>query len=294
MKANAEPDWSDLRLFLSVARTGGFVRAARMSGVSLATMGRRMQALEQDLGVTLFERLPDGRRLTAAGEALAGPAARIGAIIDEGLQAMRDADSGATIPLRIWGDEWEASFIATRLPDLRARLGPDARIELLMSHRPPSLARREADVLLLSSSPAAEGLVQRRLGQMTFAAYGVPAQVTLGLTSAAWIGFNAEHDYFPAERWLAEWRGPGTADIRVSSALSIHQAVAAGAGLGVLPCFVGDADPGLIRATAPIDSLTRDIRCARRGDDEPHTVRLTAALAEVVRAAAEVLDGKRG
>ena len=294
MKANPEPDWSDLRLFLSVARTGGFVRAARMSGVSLATMGRRMQALEQDLGVALFERLPDGRRLTAAGEALAGPTARIGAIIDEGLQAIRDAGAGATIPLRLWGDEWEASFVAARLPELRERLGPDVRIELLMSHRPPSLTRREADVLLLSSTPAADGLVQRRLGQMTFAAYGAPAQVALGLTSAPWIGFNAEHDYFPAERWLAEWRGSGTADIRVSSALSIHQAVAAGAGLGVLPCFIGDADPRLARATAPIDSLTRDIRCARRGEDEPHTARLTAALVEVVRTAAGALEGARG
>src|SRR6202161_2810922 len=61
-------DWDDVRFFLAVAR-GGSVRAAAVRlGVNHATVLRRIAQLEERLGVHMFEKLPSGYRLTAAGE----------------------------------------------------------------------------------------------------------------------------------------------------------------------------------------------------------------------------------
>jgi hypothetical protein len=63
-------DWSDLRFFLELARTGTLAAAARKLGVDNTTVGRRLSALERDLGAKLFERTPDGVVITVAGEAI--------------------------------------------------------------------------------------------------------------------------------------------------------------------------------------------------------------------------------
>ena len=63
-------DWSDLRFFLEVARTGTLAAAGHKLGVDNTTVGRRLSALERDLGSKLFARTPDGLVLTAAGEAI--------------------------------------------------------------------------------------------------------------------------------------------------------------------------------------------------------------------------------
>src|SRR2546428_10035602 len=63
-------DWRDLRFFLELARTGTLAAAGRKLGVDNTTVGRRLSALERDLGSKLFSRTPDGLALTAAGEAI--------------------------------------------------------------------------------------------------------------------------------------------------------------------------------------------------------------------------------
>jgi hypothetical protein len=60
----AEMEWSDLRIFLAVAREGTLGAAARKLGQSQPTMGRRLRALERSIGQTLFQRTGDGFVLT--------------------------------------------------------------------------------------------------------------------------------------------------------------------------------------------------------------------------------------
>src|SRR4051794_10617547 len=62
--------WDDLRLFLDVARLGGLTPATRTTGLSAATLGRRVTALEQEIGEPLFVRAQTGYTLTRAGEQL--------------------------------------------------------------------------------------------------------------------------------------------------------------------------------------------------------------------------------
>lgn len=61
-------DWDDVRYFLAVARGGSVRAAAERLGVNHSTVLRRIAQLEERLGVHMFEKLPSGYRLTAAGE----------------------------------------------------------------------------------------------------------------------------------------------------------------------------------------------------------------------------------
>lgn len=72
-------DWDDLRAFLAVAETGSTLAAGKRLRVSQTTAARRVAALEQALGLTLFERRPAGYALTPAGEALVEPARAVAA-----------------------------------------------------------------------------------------------------------------------------------------------------------------------------------------------------------------------
>ncbi|HYG66847.1 MAG TPA: LysR family transcriptional regulator, partial [Anaeromyxobacteraceae bacterium] len=70
-------DWSNLRFFLELSRTGSLSRAAKALSVDRNTVARRVAALEEELGLALFERGPQGWTRTAAGEELAGLASRV-------------------------------------------------------------------------------------------------------------------------------------------------------------------------------------------------------------------------
>src|SRR6202030_4356855 len=61
-------DWDDVRYFLAVARGASVRAAAEHLGVNHSTVLRRIAQLEERLGAHMFEKLPSGYRLTAAGE----------------------------------------------------------------------------------------------------------------------------------------------------------------------------------------------------------------------------------
>src|SRR3546814_14943669 len=71
-------DWNDLRYFIAVAETGSTLAAGRTLRVSQTTVARRVAALAEALGLTLFERRQAGYAPTPAGEALLGPAHQVG------------------------------------------------------------------------------------------------------------------------------------------------------------------------------------------------------------------------
>jgi DNA-binding transcriptional LysR family regulator len=70
-------EWSDLRIFLAIAREGTLSAAARRLGHTQPTIGRRLRALETALGHTLFQRSVDGFVLTDEGAAVLGHAERM-------------------------------------------------------------------------------------------------------------------------------------------------------------------------------------------------------------------------
>src|SRR5436309_9774877 len=70
-------DWNDLRHFLAVARHGSTIRAAKVLGINQSTVQRRLAAFERELGRPLFQRSPEGYRLTRLGQELRPIAERV-------------------------------------------------------------------------------------------------------------------------------------------------------------------------------------------------------------------------
>lgn len=111
-------DWSDLRIFLAVARTGGLAAAAKASGQSSATLGRHIVDLERALGEELFRRLPSGYALTEAGKKRL---AQIEAVEDRILDMVRNAsDRDAGLPIRISAGTWMTWFLTRHIDALGA------------------------------------------------------------------------------------------------------------------------------------------------------------------------------
>lgn len=290
--ANLKPppsfQWDDLRILLHVLRYGSYAKAAKHAELSLATVGRRIKVLEQALGRALVVRHRDGHRLTAAGQALL-PAAHRMQLAAEELE--RAAAGNARTTLRVVGWEWDTMFLSRNLPRLGAWLG-DVELEVGWSHW-PDIDGREYDLVLSDRVPENLDVLVRKLGHMPFAAYGTRGYVEAhpsSLTEArwhdcAWVGFNAKHRYFPSARWLTARRGTDPT-YRCSNGFVLVDVLRGGAGLALLPCWLGDVDAGLVRVTPPIADLEHQTWCVVHADRrrDRAVASATAALARLYRA----------
>jgi DNA-binding transcriptional LysR family regulator len=109
-------------------------------------------------------------------------------------------------------------------------------------------------------------LIRTGLGSMAAAIYGAAdfvgahpdARTEARWRRCPWVAYDAPHEYFRTMAWLSGHLGERPPRIRASRVALQLEAIRAGAGLGVLPCFVGDADARLVRLTPPIDELTAD------------------------------------
>ena len=243
-------DWDDVRYFLAAARGGSVRAAAKSLGVNHATVLRRIAQLEDRLGTQMFEKLPSGYRLTAAGE--------------EVLEFADQMDvSSHQLETRVFGrDQSVRGLLRVTLPPPLAahllmpdfadfvRLHPGIEMEILSSGELANLTNREADV-------AIRVVYDREALPLNL--HGLKGPELFG-------GFYMSIDRLaewragpPDPRWIAvsghgvpEWAREG--EVRTTGApfrtMDFEAQIAAvrqGIGVTTLPCFVGDADPLLER-----------------------------------------------
>ena len=283
-------NWDDIRIFLAISREGSLSAAARTLKVTQPTVGRRLKALEDQLGARLFERLPDGLVPSPAGTELLPLAEAMEAsalAVDRRTPSLAETAKG-TVRISVW--ESFAWLLTDYMAELRDKL-PDIEIEVLVNHIHSNLMRREADLIIQECLPNTPSLVVRRLGAYSFAVYGSRAYVeqnpaALGearYKECEWVGFNEEHAYFHNQSWLLDMLEGDCPAVRTNDGHVIAHAVHQGAGLGVLPCFVGDTEPGLVRLTTPIDDLNRDLHLVVHRD-----IRKSPAVRAVIDTLAEI------
>lgn len=258
-------EWSDLRVFLALAREGNLAAAARRLGVSHPTVARRVKALEDAVGAHLFDRLPNGFALTAAGEQLRGDAEvmeRAAESIDRRSAGLSEAAQATVGTVRLSASEAMTGFIARHLPHLRE--GRQCiEFELAASHMLANLSCREADLLIREQVPDLASLVTRRLGRVAYAVYASPSlplpdTSRRGLARQTWIGFDEDHNYMPGQSWVRNLLGGARPKLRVNNWLVLQETARAGAGLVVLPCYQGDADAALGRVGGVLSEVYAD------------------------------------
>lgn len=253
-------DWENLRHFLAIGRIGTLSGAARTLQVDHATVSRRLAALESELQATLVERLPRACRLTPTGQHIFEVAQGMeesAYAIERLVQAARTPLSGnvsiSAPPVLV------AHLLARHLGDFRVS---HPAIQLSVSARPQqvSLSRREADIALRLVRPKEAANVARRIGRMHFGLYASRGYVH-ARRPRDWefIAYDAQFADMPQQKWLLGLAAGRPVACELSD-ISGHLAAArAGAGVAGLPCFLGDADPGLLRLEPDSEPFSRDL-----------------------------------
>jgi DNA-binding transcriptional LysR family regulator len=169
--SQASMDWDNLKFFLAFAESGSLSRASEKLGVEHSTVARRIDMLENDLGVRVVERLPRSYRLTAEGEQVRDLAREIeGRIADIARVAKSTGQSSRVV--RVSGPPTLLSqFLAPRLLSVQGQY-PGLRIELVGEARQTSLGKGEADLALRMARPVEKGLIARKLAVIAYGLYG--------------------------------------------------------------------------------------------------------------------------
>src|SRR5437588_100820 len=251
-------DWGDVRVFLAIARQGSMRAAGRALGLSQPTIARRLAAFEATFGgPTLFDRLPEGLRLNAAGERLLAAAEGIeDAVLT--LERRRAAASPALSgTVRVSTGECAGGFLARCLSEATTTALPSGiTLELVDELRQTAnLVRRQADMALRHEPPEGGDFYISKAGTFACAVYR-----RRGADAGAWITYTEEQAHYAPARWVQrqlEETGKPVA-LRASSMLMHLEAIRAGTGRGVLPCYVGDGHPLLERVTPPIPEIAAE------------------------------------
>ncbi len=242
-------DWDDIKIFLALTRYRSVRAASAKLDISHSTVARRVESLEKQLGVRLFERLPSGYVTTAAGEEVLSIAESVENDFVGLERRVLGRDQRLAGSIRLTTVDFLASHLL--MPHLArfTRLYPDIDLELVTSYATADMSKREADVALRVTRKPPEHLVGRRLatfGMAPYASRGYLKSHRLGADSTAtWIGFEGT-SRSPA--WVRESPYPHL-PVRGSfeSLLVQLEAAKAGMGIGMLPCLIADGVPGLRR-----------------------------------------------
>lgn len=287
---NAGMDWNDLRYVLAVARRRTLAAAGRDLNVDSTTVGRRLLAIEGQLGTRLFERTSDGFEPTHTGEITIARAEEIEIQTLALLREVEGSDSRIEGPVRITAlDMLLDDLIIPRLPQLWTQ-HPGLELTLVSDIRLFDLSRREADIGIRYSKPTHADLVGRRLGRQATGLYVArefeigdsPPLITLPKELAEIKEARALHEYFPRGRIVA----------RANTESHMMALVLAGVGIGLLDCFSADADPRLRRAVA--DPVLTDEIWAIVHVDMHRAKRVRAVIDFITEIVAEESDRLEG
>ncbi len=238
-------DWQDLRIFLALGRHGSLSAAARTLSVNHATIARRLRSLEASLGEKLVERRPEGYTLTAAGTHALAAASDMEAAAQT--LGRGDADGSPKGLVRINAPPGLAQgFLVARLAELTVR-HPGLDIDLATDLRAVSLERHEADIAIRVSRPEDGDVIARPLVAIGYAFYGTPEacrRVEEG-ADPVFIGFDEADAYIPEAIWLARQFPRARLAFRANNQFAQAIAARSGAGIALLPHYIGRSTDGL-------------------------------------------------
>ncbi len=252
-------DWDDLRFFLAVARAGRYTHAAVHMKTDATTIGRRVQGLEQRLGVKLFDRIAGGMRLTPAGQDLLVQAEQMEQVALSIERQLAGSDQEMSGRVRVAAPGGLSAFWLTRhLVAFQAQY-PAIQIETLIGTTPPNLAAREADISVQVIRPQDPRAVARKAGLLRCDLFAAESYVTsCGLPASLnelpqhrvvdHVGYLGQRDFAPWQQIVA--RLPQVSFVSNSSRTFL-EAIRSGAGMGLLPRYYQRFYPDLVRV--PVD-----------------------------------------
>ena len=262
-------DWSDVRIFLAIARSGTLGAAAKAVGQTQPTMGRRLRALETALGYVLFQRTSDGFVLTDEGAMVLGYAERMEEEALGFTRVLAGREQELSGLLRVSSSDWFGIHVLTPVFARFGQRHPRVVVELITAVRLYSLARREADLAFRITPFDEPDVIQRKLMHIDYALYGHIDLVAPDAGDGAGhrlISMDSAFGALPDVVWVK--RMLPNAQVAFSSNNRGAQArmCAEGGGFAVLPCPLGDTTPGLRRIDLGEVPPGRDVWCGYHRD----------------------------
>jgi len=242
-------NWEDLRLFLAVARGGSGSAAARLLGIDQSTVSRRLHRFEEKLGARALEQTSGGYTLTAAGQKMFDTALRIESEITELDRTIAGQDDNLLGTVRIATADTLAAQLLLPIAATFLQRYPDINLTFQTSYDVVSLHKMEADVAIRITNQPQQSLIGRKLSTVTFACYASHHYLqTCGSKRENILWMNWDDG-------SAEPNWPALADdipnhqcrLRLDTVPALLEAARQSIGATILPCFMGDADPALIR-----------------------------------------------
>lgn len=281
--------WDAYELFMQVARHGGLSGGAVATGLSPATIGRRMLDLEEAIGRPLFLRSRTGYQLTTEGAALfaqilemEGAARRI--------ESWKREGTGSPL-VRVACGTWLAWMFSRNFPVVRTEQD-SFRLDFYIAERRASLAHRESDIGIRAFEPQEPNLAAIKLGDVAYAAYR--ARSTHPSVADRWLAVSEEDAISAYLRWPHENRTDQVV-VTVNRPRSLRDLALAGAGTAVLPCFVGDQDMRLERVGEEIAGLRHSQWIVMNNDDRHRREIRTVVdrMVKFIKGHAELFAGRR-
>ena len=257
-------DWDKLRIFHSVADKGSLTHAGEVLHLSQSAVSRQIRALEESLNVTLFHRHARGLILTEQGELLFDATNAMVKRLDAAAARIRDSEDEVFGELRVttttgFGTLW----LAPRLPALYKKY-PALKIDLMLEERVLDLPMREADVAIRMKEPSQADLIRKRLMNIRMRLYATPEYLAENGTPTTMADFTqhrliAQHAGTPQVAagaiLVAELMShdiPST--LTVNNYFGVLQGVLNHLGIGVLPDYITEDFPDLVRVLPETES----------------------------------------
>jgi len=257
-------DWDKLRIFHAVADAGSLTHAGETLHLSQSAVSRQVRALEESLNTTLFHRHARGLILTEQGELLFDATKSMNKRLEAASARIRDSEEEVFGDLRVttttgFGTLW----LAPRLPKLYEQY-PDLKIDLMLEERLLDLPMREADVAIRMKEPSQADLIRKRLMSVRMRLYATQTYLEKN-------GGIRDIEEISNHRLICQ--SPSSIQVSASSTLVQHlmtydvpslftvnnyfgvlQGVINSLGIGVLPDYVTDDFPHLVRVLPEIES----------------------------------------
>jgi DNA-binding transcriptional LysR family regulator len=254
-------NWSDIRVFLAVARNGSTLAASRTLGLAQPTVARRIEALEHETGLILFERDNRGFRPTEAARSLLPLAEALEGAASEIANKARDLSRPRAIRITAYSGNFSPRV--TQIFSEFSALHPEIRFEFLPGIKPLNLSAGEADIALrITKSEPDQNLICRKISTARFTLYGAPSYAKkYGLPDSpenmdghSFVTFEREGVHSGYQEWLLRYASPRQIVMSFSEVELMDAAIRSGHGLGVMNVKMAEPDEAagkLIRCFEP-------------------------------------------
>ncbi|MEU2042469.1 LysR family transcriptional regulator [Nocardia niwae] len=295
------PSADDLLVLLAVGRSGRFVTAADELGINHTTISRRIAALEQTLGGRVLTRVTGGWELTDLGrEALAAAEA-----VESAVQSLAaDADGNRVLEgvVRLSATDGFSAYIAAPAAAEVRRRHPRISVEIVAITRRASQQRSGLDLEIVVGEPQVHRATATHLADYCLGLYGSReylhehgAPATIDDLSRYPLVYFIDSMLQVDDLDLASSFVPAMRESVTSTNVFVHvEATRAAAGLGLLPCFMADRHPDLVRVLADSVTVTLGYWLVARTETlrRPEVAAVVTAIRAVVADQRDTLLGR--